>query len=154
MQTLSQPSSKPSENNAPTWLPWSYLVVSFLAFLDAGYLTAHHYLGTPLVCSVLQGCEQVTSSAYSTVLGVPVALLGALYYLFILLLTIWYFDRHRVSVLNFIGRITILGLLASIWFVYVQVALLHSFCLYCLFSAFTSTTLFVTSLVARSRLNR
>jgi uncharacterized membrane protein len=128
-------------------------IFSFLGFCDASYLTLEHYIKAPLPCpAFLNGCEQVTTSVYSTILGIPVALLGALYYVAILILSIAYFDlRRRAPALAkrsliIAGYLTWIGFAASIIFVFIQAAVIHSYCIYCLGSAFTSTALFITGL--------
>ena len=122
---------------------WIFLILSFIGFLDATYLTVKHYLGEPLNCSLLEGCEQVTTSQYATIFNVPVALGGALYYLFIFVFSIVYFDTKNNRLLSLIPPITIIGLLASGWFIYLQLFVIKAICLYCVLSAASSTTLFI-----------
>ena len=141
--TSNQSSTVPLSHNPPRWLSWLFVGVSFLGFLDAGYLTANHYLGIPLVCSLLQGCERVTASPYSIMFGVPVALLGVLYYLTIFIFSVWYIDSGRAEALFTMAKLSIFGMAAALWFVSVQLFILHAICLYCMFSALTSTTLFL-----------
>src|SRR5665811_1198486 len=57
------------------------LVLSFLGFIDASYLTIVHYRDALPNCSILKGCDIVTTSALSTIGGIPIALFGALFYL-------------------------------------------------------------------------
>ncbi len=134
-------SNKPA---APSnWLPITFLIVSAIGFADATYLTTKHFLGTPVACSILKGCEQVTTSPYSTIGGVPVALLGSLYYLTILILSVVYLDSRKNNILNIIAKITPLGFLASLYFVYLQIFVIKAICLYCMGSAITSTILFI-----------
>lgn len=134
---------------------FTFLPVSFLGFLDASYLTIKNFMGTPLPCSILRGCEEVTRSQYSTIVGIPVALLGAIYYLTIFVLVILYLNKKKSSLRNadrniddddgllrFIARLTIIGMLASLWFVFLQVFVIKAICLYCIFSAITSFLLF------------
>ena len=124
--------------------------MSLAGFLDAAYLTAKHYLGTPIPCSILNGCEEVMTSQYSTIAGIPVALLGSLYYLTIFILSVAYADTKREWFAYVASHLTAVGFFASLWFVYLQFFVLHALCLYCLFSAVTSTTLFILGLcVAR-----
>ena len=127
----------------PKWIVIALVVVSFIGFLDATYLTVKHYLGEPLNCSLLEGCEQVTTSQYATIFNVPVALGGALYYLFIFVFSIVYFDTKNNRLLSLIPPITIIGLLASGWFIYLQLFVIKAICLYCVLSAASSTTLFI-----------
>ncbi len=119
-----------------------FLFVGFLGFLDATYLTVEHFQGTIPPCSVVQGCERVLTSPYATAAGIPVALLGALYYLGIVVGALFYFDTAREKILEHLAWFTSAGLLASLWFLFLQAFILHSFCQYCLLSAATSTTLF------------
>jgi len=119
------------------------LAVSFIGFLDAAYLTAAHYLRFSPPCAILNGCDTVTTSAYAEILGIPVALMGALYYAVIFLALIVYLESDHALILKITSYFTVAGLLASIWFVSVQVFILGALCLYCLVSAVTSTLLFL-----------
>ncbi len=135
----------------PKWLPVSFTVFSLLGFLDAAYLTVKHYLGTPIPCSLLQGCEKVTTSQYATIGGVPVALFGAVYYLFVFILTVIYFDTGKTRILSFLGRFSFFGFLASAYFLYLQFFVIGAICVYCIGSALTSTILFVLGLLVLRR---
>ena len=143
------------------FLYFTFLPVSFLGFLDASYLSVKHFVGTPPPCSALRGCEEVTTSQYSVIGGIPVALLGAIYYLTIFILILAVLRRNMFSssgaenvalanedkLLNLTARLTVIGLLASLWFIYLQLFVIKAICLYCMFSAFTSITLFVFGII-------
>ena len=131
----------------PKWLIWSLIVTSFVGFLDASYLTIAHYTGLALRCSVFNGCEQVTTSKYSVLLGIPVALLGMGYYLAILLATLFYFDSRKAFLPRYIAWATCAGILASIWFVVLQLFIIKAICQYCMISAITSTLLFIFGII-------
>ncbi len=141
--TNSAISSSGPSRPIPKWLVWGFLLFSFAGFLDAAYLTIKYYLGTPITCSIFEGCEKVTTSPYAALWDVPVALLGAAYYLLIFLLVIAFFDTKKAPILSFLARLTPIGFLASLWFLYLQIFVLGAICLYCLVSAFTSTMLFL-----------
>lgn len=125
------------------WLPYAFLAVSFLGFLDAAYLTQKHLSHTVIPCSITQGCETVTNSVYSEIFGIPVALLGATFYLTVFLGTFAAMESGSRRVFRWVARLTIAGLLASAWFVFAQVVLIKAICQWCMISAVTSTTLFV-----------
>lgn len=127
-----------------------FLVLALVGFLDASYLTLEHYRGTVPPCSIIRGCEKVTTSQFSQVLGIPVALLGACYYLLIIILAIAYLDTKKTRLLTLAGALTPIGLLASLWFVYIQWRVIGAWCLYCLGSATTSTLLFVLGMFTLS----
>lgn len=140
-QLLSKP-LRPISNKLAILL----FAIALLGFADASYLTIEHYSGVIPPCSVTSGCETVLTSAYSTVLGIPVALGGAIYYLFILISIFIYFESKNNKALKWSLLLTIPGFIASLWFVYVQVFILHSYCIYCLGSFSTSTILFVIAM--------
>lgn len=119
------------------------LVVSFLGFLDATYLTVKHYLGEGLTCGFFQGCEEVTTSVYSEILGVPVSLLGSIYYISVFLAVAYYLDSQKRSSLALASYATISGFVMTLYFLYIQAFVLQAFCVYCLGSALTSTLLFL-----------
>ena len=125
----------------------AFLVISFLGFLDATYLAVEHYRGVIPPCGILKGCEEVTTSAYSQVFGIPVALGGSIFYLLIFILSVLRFERENDKFLRFAAYLTPLGLLASLWFLYLQLFVIKAICIYCVFSVLTSATLFILSLI-------
>lgn len=125
-----------------SWLIIAFLVVSFLGFLDATYLTAQHYLGTIPPCVITTGCETVLTSEHNAVFGIPVALLGAVYYLLLFLLAAFSLDMKR-EIIRFAALFTPIGFLASLYFVYLQLFVIKEICSYCIVSATTSTILFI-----------
>jgi len=114
----------------------------FAGLLDSVYLAAKHYLGSTPPCVLLKGCEVVTTSKFATVGGVSVAVFGAVYYLAVLVLVIAYLDSKNHSLLKILSRFTVLGVLATAWFLFLQIFILKALCIYCLVSAFSSISLF------------
>lgn len=123
---------------------WSFLPVlfGFSGLLDSVYLAAKHYLGSTPPCVLLKGCEVVTTSKFATVGGVSVAVFGAVYYLTVLVIAIYYLNSKKTSVLKFLSRFTVLGVMATAWFLFLQIFILKALCVYCLVSAFSSISLF------------
>jgi uncharacterized membrane protein len=135
----------------PRWVVAAFLLFAFIGFTDATYLAAKHYLGTPLACSVFANCEKVTSSRFAVILGIPLGVYGALYYLAVILLTIGYVDTKKSIVLRAAAGITPLGFLASAWFVYLQLFVIGAVCPYCMLSALMSTLLLIPGLYVLTR---
>lgn len=133
------------EKRIPIWLLASILVIAFIGFFDAVYLTTNHYSGTIVPCFVTTGCEQVTTSSYSLILGIPVALLGTLYYLSILFLGMLYGQKRNFTIFKLLSYASFFGFGFSLWFIYVQAHLIGAWCMYCLISATTSTLIFLLS---------
>lgn len=131
------------ENDRLKKLNWMFMAVSFSGFLDALYLSVERMRGAKVICAILEGCDRVTSSLYSTMLNIPVAYLGAAYYLSIFVLAIWFLFSKKEQTIWLMSYMTGIGFLASTWFVYLQIFILKSICLYCMISALTSTALFI-----------
>jgi len=127
------------------------LALAPLGFLDAGYLTVEHFLNRAPPCSLVSGCELVTTSRYSVIFGVPTALMGALYYLAVILALVLYLDLRRDWIIKWTARFTVVGFVFSLWLVYLQLFVIKAICQYCMLSALSSTGLFVLGvLVLRS----
>ena len=132
-------------------LIYGWLLLSLIGFTDASYLTVKHYRGEVPPCFLSSGCETVTTSKYSTVFTIPVALIGAIYYLAVFLLSVLYLDTKRTIFIKIIPPLTGGGFIASVIFIYLQLFVLHAICLYCVISAFTSTGLFGISIAQKMR---
>lgn len=127
------------------WILVVMAIIAFLGLMDASYLTAKHYMGEVPSCTILHGCEQVTTSAYATIGPIPVALLGAIFYLTMLALVVAQFlVEHRLMTWS-IKILGVMGFLVSIVLVSIMVFVIRALCIYCLGSALSSTLLFIFS---------
>jgi len=141
------PNSGFSANRPSRRLVFGMLVFAGLGFLDAAYLTVEHFLNRVPPCSIVHGCEKVTTSSYSVIFGVPMALMGALYYLVVIVALILYLDLRRELIVKWTARFTVVGFLFSLWLVYLQLFVIKAICQYCILSALSSTGLFVVGLL-------
>jgi len=147
MKNLNSSSAQLSSKARKTAL-WFLFGAALLGFVDATYLSAQHFLGAIPPCAIVSGCETVLTSPYATpFLGIPLALLGAIYYLIVFLLIIFYRETESELFLKIIFFLTTLGFLTTVFLIYLQVFIIKAMCLYCIFSAITSTTLFISSIV-------
>jgi uncharacterized membrane protein len=120
---------------------------SLFGILDTAYLTAKHFMAGPIKCVLVEGCDTVTTSAYSLVFGlIPVAVLGLIFYLLVFLGAYLYWEKESLALRWALFALSVAGLLASAWFLYVQAFILSAFCSYCLFSTLTSTLIFIICL--------
>jgi uncharacterized membrane protein len=125
----------------PKWVPIAILVIAIVGFADATYVTVEHFKNVIPPCTT-GGCETVLTSAYSKILGIPVSLLGSIYYFVIILSLFVYFDTKKTIFLKIPVAISILGLLASIYFMTIMAFVLKAFCQYCVLSALSSISIF------------
>lgn len=120
------------------------VVLAGVGFLDASYLTIEHFRGAIPPCTI-EGCETVLSSEYAAFYGIPVALFGVLYYLTVFGLAMRHLDTRSIGIFRMLAGLSLVGLLASGWFVYVQAFIIGAFCIYCFVSAGTSTLIFLAA---------
>ena len=115
-------------------------VLAAVGFTDAAYLSIYHWLGKIPPCTV-DGCEIVTTSKYSVVAGIPIAYLGALYYVSVFIALIMYFEKKNPQLLQYVLVATTLGALVSFGLIYLQIWVIHAICIYCMASATASISL-------------
>jgi uncharacterized membrane protein len=132
---------------------WQLLFVSTatLGFVDATYLAIKFFQHEAPACSLLKGCEQVTTGEFASILGIPVALLGTLFYFSLIILFVLYLDSKKSIFLNLAQLFTVGGFLFSLYLIFLQVSVIKALCIYCLFSAATSTILFILGLILKFR---
>lgn len=146
-QSLNRQSANNKAKKRFSGLASAVFILAILGFADATYLSFQHFTGQTPVCTLVQGCEIVTTSAYSVIFGIPVAVFGVLYYFGIAAAILCYFTSKKEPVLRLVAWCSIAGLLASAWFVYLQLFVIHAICLYCIISAASSTLIFILGMV-------
>ncbi len=107
-------------------------ILSFLGYMDSSYLTILHYKNAFPPCSVTHGCETVLTSKYAMLGPIPVALLGVLYFVVLLVMIGLLFERKRKIILQGITILVISAFIISVGLVFIQAFVLHAFCQYCL----------------------
>jgi uncharacterized membrane protein len=136
------------------WVQWSSLGLSLLAVALAAYLTLTHYTDpTALACpdSGVVNCTLVTTSSWSVVLGVPVAVLGLVWATAMSVLTVpaaWasgspWVERLRTALAG-------VGAAMVLYLVYVELFRVGAICLWCTGVHVTAVALFAVILAART----
>ena len=115
------------------------IVIATIGLGWATYLTYVHYSGEAPFCSIKGNpCEQVQTSVYSKLAGVPVALIGAIGYLAILgSLLISDGEKGRLAT----AAMTLGGFGFSVYLTYREVFSLEKICEDCVASAVIMTIL-------------
>ncbi|MCH8567450.1 MAG: vitamin K epoxide reductase family protein [Balneolales bacterium] len=121
------------------------LVLGFIGFADATYLTATHFMDAPPGCGEEGGCGEVTSSEYSTLFGIPISLFGIMFYLSMIFMSLLWLDRKPDFVALVLPIFSAPAFLFSMWLVYLMLFVLEAICWYCMGSAASSTLIFITS---------
>ncbi len=128
------------------FFPFLLFFLAIFGILDAGYLTYEHFRNIIPPCSVgswFPDCGKVLTSKYSSIFGVPLALIGLIHYtleyLAITAVIVWKKRWARVAVVG----LTAIGVGASFYFLYLMFFVLFAVCKYCLGSAIISILLFI-----------
>ncbi len=134
----SEASGAPPVGGAPAvaaWVPWTTLVLSALAVVDAAWLTYAHYTSASVLFCPNNGfvnCGLVTSSSYSHPFGVPVADAGLVWAIGMLVLCSPWGWRQASA---WFGRLRLagvgLGVLSVLYLLWAELIKLHHLCEYC-----------------------
>src|SRR6266566_8024451 len=131
--------SRPLPSNLKTVArPRLMLAIALVALAGAAIssISLYHHFATSKTsfCNFGESfnCDIVNRSVYSTVFGVPVALIGILGYLLILALTTVYRDKAETPLLLLIS--TVGGLGFALYLTYVEKFVLAAWCILCLSS--------------------
>lgn len=138
----------------PAWFQVPAWLLTLAGFGISVYLTITHYDEGALVCSATStiDCHAVTTSEYSSLLGIPMPLLGLAFFVgFGALLTPWAL-RSTWPPLRW-GRVAgvSVGVLMVVYLVTVELAVLHKICLWCTGVHAVTVVLFLLVLIDEFR---
>lgn len=105
--------------------------LGLIAVVITTYLTLVKLTGGAPACAVISGCETVDDSQYSTFAGIPLALFGLAASLAILVgAAAWWLraDQRGLYLAYGVGLVS-LPILA--WLTYLEVAVIHAICIWC-----------------------
>jgi len=106
------------------------------------YLTFTHYGDQPIACNGLGDCDYVNSSEYATLLGVPVALVGAGAYVTMLVASLGASLRRDATLVLAAWGVALASFAFSLYLTYIELWVLDAICVYCVASAVVATALF------------
>lgn len=138
----------------PRWPGMVGTVLSVLGLGVAGYLTYEHFTSsTTLACSDngVVNCLKVTTSSYSAVAGVPVAVLGLVFFAVMLVLQLPPVWRRPEPAIR-IGRLAwaVVGLGTVLYLLYAELFSIDAICLWCTAVHVLTLLLFGTTVYATS----
>lgn len=139
------------QSNAIAKLPLFAAIVALIGLGDAIYLTVKHYTGEQVPCSIVAGCEQVLTSSYAEIAGIPLAIFGGAAYFTAFSLALLAAFGNRLMWKLF-GIQVILMTIFTAWLIYLQAFVIEAFCQFCLLSAAITLTLLIVFLC--SKMNR
>ena len=117
------------QRSAPAWTAF---VLTILGILMSAYLTYEHFTGSAtLACSDngAVNCLKVTTSRWSEIAGVPVAVAGLAYFLAMALLCAPSRFARDLALLRVIGAVA--GIVTVLGLVYIELFEVNAICLWC-----------------------
>ncbi len=130
------PPPAPVPAGPPAWLRWSTFALAILGLGVSAYLTYTHYTESALAgCTETSGainCGKVTTSPQSIVFGIPVAVLGLAFYVFLAAIMspyAWRSGRREIAVARLVSLVVGIGFV--LYLLYAELFQIGSICLYC-----------------------
>jgi uncharacterized membrane protein/thiol-disulfide isomerase/thioredoxin len=120
----------------------------------AGYMAYIEITHVAAVCGPVGECNVVQTSQYAAIAGIPVAVLGLVFYLATLVL--WAVQRFsagtwaRPAALALLGM-AVFGVLFSIYLTLLELFVIHAICMWCLSSALITTLIMVVVVAQLTR---
>lgn len=132
------------------WPAWAGLLLSLAGLGLAAYLTVVHYQGRAPACPLAGGlvdCQAVVTSEWSTILGVPVPVLGLLFFAAMLPLQSPMAWRSPSPLVRW-GRLggCVVGIGMIVWLIYAELFLIGHICVDCTTVHVLTFALFCTTL--------
>jgi uncharacterized membrane protein len=120
---------------------------ALLGALVALYLWLYHLGLSKLACPI-QGCEVVQASAYSSILGVPVATIGFFAFLALLVVSVAGVLFEHIAAERVVFVVSSLGLLAYLGFTYLELFVIKAICFWCVVSSLMMLGAWLCALMA------
>ncbi|MFP4310948.1 MAG: vitamin K epoxide reductase family protein [Nitriliruptoraceae bacterium] len=156
-ETVPNPSSTDLASPVGTRRLTNVLIRTFIAVAIVGWatsllLTAIHFWVLPLPEGAQpEGAIKVITSPWAYVGPLPLATIGALYYLTMILAGASWLHTKDARLEKLLLPFTSLGVLSSAYFVYLQLVPIGAICPFCMVSATATTTLLILEIVIRRR---
>ena len=131
------------------WLYRISVILVVIGLLVSIYMTIYKVTSNDAMCLGSGDCSTVNASRYAEVYGIPVATVGIAGY-FALLLVLWYEKRDKFFEKNgptLTFGMALTGFLFTVYLIYVEFAILHALCPFCLTSQGAMTIIFILSII-------
>lgn len=143
--------------------------LSIIGMIDAGYLTYEKLTSSGVACGQGFDCNAVLNSKWASVGGIPLSAFGLIFYVMVWFVAVsmlagadfsvfgkWIAKRlgwGKKNPLNFITASEVLlvlagfGFLFSLYLVFLMGVVIKAWCLFCLISALTTTSIFLMTVL-------
>src|SRR5664280_2820502 len=116
------------------WQPVATLLLSIFGLGVSVYLTITHFDKVALVCASngTINCEKVTTSPQSVIFGIPVAMLGLVFFVPMIVLCLpaaWRSSDRRIHLARLVLSITGVGMI--VYLIIAELFIIKAICLWC-----------------------
>lgn len=148
-KSIQQYGSEWSYSNRVPLLVGLFTAVAVFGWIVSTFLSGIHFWGVPQISpdADISGSLEVITSQWAYVGPVPLATLGAFYYLTTILMAVWWLDTRHPLIIKALTPLTASGVVASAYFVYLQLGVIGAICPFCMMSAGASVVLFALELI-------
>jgi uncharacterized membrane protein len=131
-------------------LYWASIVFTAIGLAVSIYMTIFKLTNNNNMCVGNHGCTTVNDSSYSVINGFPVAAVGIIGYLAILLVLILEvkggrFFKENAILVNF--GLMLIGFLFTLYLIYLEIFVIKALCPFCLTSQIAMSILFILSVI-------
>lgn len=132
------------------WIRGAIAICAIIGFGFMGYLSVIHYTQARSFCDLSEtvSCDVVTTSIYSEIFGIPLAILGALYFAGVLVLS---YRMRGAPLYSLLLYLTLFVLVPSLYLSLTEIFFIRSFCILCESSKVLMVTILAISFFHVSR---
>lgn len=128
-------------------------ILSLLGLGIASFLFYEYNITGPTLCPTGQGCDIVRASSYSHFFGVPIPILGIVFYLTMAILSV----VHSHDLSKRVARrlqllVAIIGVAFGIYLTFLEAFVINAFCFWCVLS-FTISIIILLIIVFTGKVN-
>lgn len=137
------------KESIPLWWLIAIILFVFVGLIDTSYLSLKQLSGSAVVCNIYEvnSCNNVLTSEYSKLFGLPLSMWGFGYYMTLFVLILVYSASQSKKYFKILFGLSVFGFLFSVRLVYLQFFVIENLCYYCMLSALFSTMIFVTNAI-------
>lgn len=129
---------------------YSIAIIALIGFAIMIYLTVIHFTQARSFCDLSEtvSCDVVTTSLYSEVFGIPVSILGILFFAWALFWVLWSKNKNDFQPLTFA---TLFVLLPSLYLTLTEILFIKSFCVLCETSKVLMVLILILAIVGQKK---
>lgn len=125
-------------------------ILSLLGLAVSAFLFYEYTFSTTMLCPTGKGCDIVRASPYSSILGIPMPILGIVFYLAMAILSVIHSHELPTKIVRRLQfLIALIGVSFGVYLTYLEGFVIKAFCFWCVTSFIISLGILAAVLVRR-----